>query len=293
MTRIHFTAEDLARVRMTATLGLTAETVFALETFGARAGHSSFGNWHSHVRGQLGERLSRVEQLITENPPIPGLLWMLSSSRACVVPGADEGCHVRAIVSDFARIAVEPYWKQIRFRLEAERELRARVAITKGFDGLLSTLHPALNWKFPILEVQGIFTDDLYLGGNGVLLVPSLFLTKKCVIIGIEKVSGLPAIVFPASRTSVVELPHAANPQRNTFALGALIGHSRAAALEVLADGCSTGELSRQLGLSLAGASRHATVLRKAGLVSTLRHRNTALHVVTPLGQALLRGAEI
>lgn len=30
----------------------------------------------------------------------------------------------------------------------------------------------------------------------------------------------------------------------------------------------------------------------RAGLVTTLRHRNMAFHVATPLGQALLRGNE-
>ena len=40
----------------------------------------------------------------------------------------------------------------------------------------------------------------------------------------------------------------------------------------------------------LAGAvtAYHATVLRKSGLISTQRHRNTVLHTLTPLGAALI-----
>jgi DNA-binding transcriptional ArsR family regulator len=83
-----------------------------------------------------------------------------------------------------------------------------------------------------------------------------------------------------------------ASAANSNIALGGLIGHSRAAVLEVLAEGCTTGELSRHMGLSLAGASKHVTVLRQAALVATLRHRNTAFHVATPLGQALLRGRQ-
>lgn len=278
---------------MAAGLGLTAETVFALERFGGRGGTSGFRNWNKHVRGQLGQRLTRIEELVAEHPPIPDLLWLLGSSKSYIVPDGLELPRIRAIVSSFSRIAVEPYWKQIHCHLEVERELRARVAITKGFDGLLSTLHPALSWKFPVLEIPGPVTGEVYLSGRGVLLAPSLFLTnKQCMVIDTERSSQLPAIVFPASQATGAELQLASVSATSNFALGALIGHSRAAALEVLAEGCTTGELSRHLGLSMAGASKHATVLRQAGLITTFRHRNTALHVATPLGHALLRGNE-
>lgn len=278
---------------MTASLGLTAETVFALSAFGGSGGNGSLRNWHKHVARQLGERLPVVEQLIAEKPPVPRLLWLLGSPEVCCLPADSDLRHVRTVVSDFSHVSVEPYWKQIHGRLELECELRARVAITNGFDGLVSTLHPAVSWKFPVLEIRGTAAGDIYLGGNGVLLSPSLFLPgKQCVIIDAEKFSGVPAIVFPASQAGLGELSPASTPSISQFALGALIGHSRAAALEALAEGCTTGELSRRLGLSLAGASKHATVLRRAGLITTFRHRNTALHVTTPLGLALLRGDE-
>jgi hypothetical protein len=67
---------------MTATLGLTAETIFALERFEGHGGASSFRNWYRHVRGQLGDRLPMIEQLIGEHPPVPGLLWLLGSPGA-------------------------------------------------------------------------------------------------------------------------------------------------------------------------------------------------------------------
>lgn len=278
---------------MTTTLGLTAETVFALERFGARGGTSSFRNWYKHVRGQLGDDLSAIDQLVADHPPVPGLLWMLGPPEARATTGGGRPSHVRAAVSAFSRVAVEPYWRQVRCHLELERELRMRVAIKKGFDGLLSTLHPAMHWNFPLLEVPGPVTGEMRLSGRGVLLAPSLFLMKKqCVLIDNERFSGMPAIVFPASQDLEVELRLASAPGDGKVALGALIGHSRAAVLEMLAEGCTTGELSRHMGLSLSGASKHAAVLRQAGLVTTLRHRNTAFHVATPLGQALLRGGQ-
>jgi DNA-binding transcriptional ArsR family regulator len=289
--KIHFTAEDLARVRMTVSLGPTAETIFALERFGGRD-TSNFRDWYKHVRIQLGECLPKVEQFIAEHPPIPSLLWLLGSSEVRATPDDAELLRVRSTISRFSRIAVAPYWTQIRGHLELERELRMRVAITKGFDGLLSTLYPGVTWKFPVLEIPGPAAGEVYLSGRGVLLTPSVFLMKKqCVLIESEKFSRLPAVVFPAPQAAAVGFQVSrASADGGNIALGALIGHSRAAVLEVLADGCTTGELSRHIGLSLAGASKHAAVLRQAGLVTTLRHHNTAFHVVTPLGQALLRG---
>jgi DNA-binding transcriptional ArsR family regulator len=276
---------------MTAGLGLAAETVFALEHFAGRGGTGSFRGWYKQVRGRLGERLPAIEQLVAEHPPVPGLLWLMGSPEAHAAPEGAELSQVRATISSFSRVAVEPYWRQVRRQLELEHELRMRVAATKGFDGLLQTLHPTLSWKYPVLENSGPVDGEMRLDGRGVLLAPSLFLMKRqCAIIENERFSRLPAIVFPASQDVEVELQLAEVSADERVALGALIGHSRAGVLEVLAEGCTTGELSRRMGLSLAGASKHATVLRQAGLVTTLRHRNTAFHVATPLGQALLRG---
>jgi DNA-binding MarR family transcriptional regulator len=52
--------------------------------------------------------------------------------------------------------------------------------------------------------------------------------------------------------------------------------------------GCSTKELAAFAGLASSSASEHATVLREAGLITTTRHRNTALHSPSQLGLNLL-----
>ena len=43
------------------------------------------------------------------------------------------------------------------------------------------------------------------------------------------------------------------------------------------------------MGVSLSAASRHATVLRDAGLTTSQQVGPTVLHTLTPLGAALLR----
>lgn len=55
--------------------------------------------------------------------------------------------------------------------------------------------------------------------------------------------------------------------------------------------GCSTKELAGLAGIAPASASEHATVLREAGLVQTVRHRNLAVHSATVLGVALLNAS--
>lgn len=62
-----------------------------------------------------------------------------------------------------------------------------------------------------------------------------------------------------------------------------------AAVLRTIADGCSTTELAGRVGISLAAASQHASVLRDAGLITTHRQGSGVLHVLTPLGAEPLR----
>lgn len=74
--------------------------------------------------------------------------------------------------------------------------------------------------------------------------------------------------------------------------LSALLGATRAAVLEAIADGGSTTDLALRLGISPSSASEHAAVLRGAGLTVSIRSRNQVRHRLTPLGAALL-GIEV
>jgi hypothetical protein len=52
--------------------------------------------------------------------------------------------------------------------------------------------------------------------------------------------------------------------------------------------GCSTKELAEVAGPAPSSACEHATVLREAGLITTVRHRNTALYSAIRSGLNLL-----
>ena len=290
--RIHFTSADLGRTRMVAGLGPKAETLFALDLFRRDVGLAD-RRWRRQVRSELGERARDVIELATGCRPLVDLLWLVDGQPPGPVPQASTHRRVRVTMFDFSRIAVVPYWTSVRGRLEAERDTRARVAISRGAESLFGTLHPSAHWDPPVLELPGGPDQDVYLDGEGIVLSPSVFLAaEECVVLRTELTSGRPALVFPVPRHVGLPRGRSGVPVKDDQALPALVGHTRAAALEVLTDSCTTGELSTRLGLSPAGASKHASVLRRAGLVSTARNRNTALHSLTPLGRALIRAGE-
>nr|BFE78281.1 hypothetical protein GCM10020093_008820 [Planobispora longispora] len=59
--------------------------------------------------------------------------------------------------------------------------------------------------------------------------------------------------------------------------------------LTAIADGvATTGALARRLDISSAAVSQHTTVLREAGLITTLRHHSNVLHNPTQTGLTLL-----
>ncbi len=98
----------------------------------------------------------------------------------------------------------------------------------------------------------------------------------------------VPWLVLPLTGGRMEQRHLWGNPRPRGAALTALVGRNRAAVLRTIADGCSTTELADRVGISLAAASQHASVLRDAGLITTHRQGSAVLHVLTPLGVELL-----
>jgi DNA-binding transcriptional ArsR family regulator len=200
-------------------------------------------------------------------------------------------------LADYHDMAIGPYWPRIRAVLDKERAARIDVMATHGLDAMLTGLAPALHWKAPVLEVPDqarpgqagrIRTiTDIHLRGRGLLLAPSLFCTDPGLFTPWNDDPAL--LIYPIDLDALTARRvwrRTGEPDQR--ALAGLLGTTRAAALRVIADGCTTSELARQLGISPGGASQHATVLREAGLVISRRHRNTVRHTLTGLGVDLL-----
>ncbi|MFF2922150.1 ArsR/SmtB family transcription factor [Streptomyces celluloflavus] len=279
---------------MLATIGPLAESAFALYLFG-RNGDVAFHEWRRSVRAELGKDAARFTALsqqfrtLEELPAAFATAFTSGTDPDQVSNGEDRRGTI--MLADLCRVAVLPHWSLIRSHLDGAREGWGRVAISHGIERLMGSVHPKARWRAPVLELRQGPSRDIHLDGRGLLLCPSFFLSEQsCPFVPAVGKDAMPALVFPVKTSSRVGLW--GTSEHDEQALGALVGHTRAAALEALAEGCSTGELADRLGISLAGASKHAAVLRRSGLVTTSRNRNTALHALTPLGTALLRSSE-
>jgi DNA-binding transcriptional ArsR family regulator len=209
--------------------------------------------------------------------------------------------------------AIEPHWAHIKAHLDLEVAMGARVLAQDGLAKFLDSLHPNLRWRDGTLMVSkrrhgsdGVFSElfrpgqtdvsvgvsDIHLNGGGLTLVPTVFCRRIKLYIGVAGVDGPAVLFYPALReiTDAHRLWTRCHPGSTQDALGALLGTTRAAALETLSNTCTTTELAGRLRTSLATASHHATVLRQAGLITNRRNGNAVLHLITPLGRALLNG---
>jgi len=325
--RIHFTADDLERIQVRPTLGPLAETVKAMSLLRCkRAPRALYRQWRGEVKDRLTPQMSPLTALIpvgSKGVDLPmltgtaptleqGVQALLTAPREHILAEmefTDREYKLPATVWDLAeaggqarlRLAaavvaahqalVEPYWNQIHACLHAEYVARLRALAAGGPERLLASVQSQwVRWRPPVLEVLMPADYDVPLNGRGIALVPSVFVGH---VASLHQVPGdpvaMPWLVLPpaSGRTGQGQLWN--NTRSSGAALAALVGRNRAAVLRTIADGCTTTELAGRVGISLAAASQHASVLRDAGLIATHRQGSAVLHVLTPLGAELLR----
>ena len=185
-------------------------------------------------------------------------------------------------------------WTHIWAYLATETAASTRLLAHGGVEHLLNNTHPGMRWRGGVLEIDRRNGDSahLLLGGRGLVLVPSVFCRRITVYIGLADPDRPAVMFYPALRdlTDAYRLWSRTQPESTREALAALLGATRASALEVVGHGCTTSGLADQLGVSPPTASYHVAVLRDAGLVITRRRGSTVLHTASPLGTALLNG---
>lgn len=189
--------------------------------------------------------------------------------------------HVTTTLRRYHDVAVAPHHDLIKAGIDADRALRARHLLDGGVEGLLHGMRPLMDWQPPVLHVRYDVEHEMHLNGRGVRLVPSYFCHGSPVAIADPELP--PVIIYPiAAEHRWMSAPHASQPLRE------LLGATRANVLSAITSEPSTTRLARILRISPAAASRHATVLRNAGLIDTHRHGSAVLHTLTPLGARLL-----
>lgn len=322
--RIHFTEVDLARVRVAPEPDPMWEVLATLHRLQSRVGRWQFAAWHRTVRADLSAAgLARPVRevlfaLYPLGPYLPDFLTPLESEgglrtgldgilrlprqdvldeirlldHVCGVPSwalllghQAERRELTELIRRFHAIAVAPFAERMDSGIIAHRSLLARALLTGGTQGLLSSLGPRMRWRDPVLEVDYRTDRDLHLRGRGLRIVPTYFSWGTPVALANAELP--PVLSYPLNHPTVPE-----DPQHGEGAsLGLLLGATRARVLRCVADGLTTGELAHAVGVSLSAASRHASVLRDAGLTTSRQIGPAVLHTLTPLGAALLRQA--
>ncbi|MGW1995219.1 ArsR/SmtB family transcription factor [Embleya sp. NPDC001921] len=199
-----------------------------------------------------------------------------------------------AYLQDAHRAAVAPYWPRILSRLRAEQAGHARTLAEHGVEAMLAGLPPGFRWQRPTLEIgRGALIGTVEPAGRGLLLVPSAFCRTRPITYTSPTDDQAPVLLFIPVIRSVTDAATLLTTREGGLdeALSALLGRTRAHTLDAIGDGpCTTGQLAERISASLPTASEQATVLRRAGLVTTTRHGSAVLHTLTPLGNALLNG---
>jgi DNA-binding transcriptional ArsR family regulator len=317
MLRIHFTPRDLGSVRIAAAPDPLWELSLSMHVLRLRTADPWLSHWkrslvrhlepHSTLRHEISHPLAL-------NPPLgyfpdfltpaeglhgvdAGLEAVLATPRRRVRRELETfaAAHPRLArripvnIHDLVRamrryhdVALAPIWDRIQAAFDTERALRSRALSDGGVAALLNSLAPGTTYRNGVLEVANyISSRDLYLDGRGLLLVPSYF-----------KRADKPMVLFDPALTPVLIYsvsPDVRGPaERRGHGLAALVGRTRAAVLELVADGGTTTAMASRLGISAAAVSQHLSVLREGGLVVSVRSGNFVHHGLTRLGQTLL-----
>ncbi len=261
MLRIHFTGEDLARVRLASQPDPLWETVLTLFRFRFHSSATPLAlhRWRRAAYGQSqGENLQLLMSL-TPGGYYPDFLTPFEASMgleagldAVMSTGKErlrteigrldkpnrplpdqvrllgEGdgpamANLGEALRSHHQSAVAPYWDRVLAEVEADRAVRARAWMDGGCEGLLNSYRPMMRWQYPVLEVDFPVEQDLYLDGRGLLLVPSYFCSGTPDTLFDRSLS--PVLVYPIAHQ--LKQPGTSDPD-DAESLAALIGSTRA-----------------------------------------------------------------
>ncbi|MFI6697003.1 ArsR/SmtB family transcription factor [Streptomyces sp. NPDC050433] len=322
--RVHFTNEDLRRVTMARTPQVFQEVVLSLTLLQQRPVGTVFDSWHRWARKRLPRSARRVAVLVSAEKGSPdfltpagaddfeaGLEQMMGTPRVQLRAEVEQYAVTSAPVSwtrSLARGAVDtlddlgvalreyhdtvilPVRPHLRRQFDTAIAHGMRSLADGGLDSLLNGLHPAVQWRAPVLEFVGDCQDmDVHLGGRGVHLLPTFF--GRQVMVSDDPAAPY-TIIYPIDHHTAWHPAASATVAGTGQALAALLGETRATVLRCieLSGGATTTDLARRTGVSPGTVSHHTAVLREAGLITTRRTGTSVLHAVTPLGVTLLQG---
>lgn len=198
----------------------------------------------------------------------------------CVMP---SGGPLWTALRAYHEACLGDVWKRVQANKSEAVTGVTNTLIKHGVLAALDALGPSIRWKGDHLEVDHHRTGEVHLGGRGIRFVPSVFWqTPQFTERGVPQ----PTLTFPVDAAPIAR-------DDSPDALVTLLGRTRADVLRAAVTGSGTGEIARRLGVSAASVSEHATALRQAGLLNTVRAGREVRHSPTALGRRLITPASV
>lgn len=276
MIRIHLGSEGLGNVRICALPDFDAELTAtgAVHAHGGRPDDPLAQLYSRSTAPELAEGVSPLylSHLFARRSPTP--------FAKALAEGDDRARSVLGKAIDQLRSAsVEPHRSGIGSAVAARAAGLSHVYVGSGASAMLHRLGHGIRLRRGVLELPTASDADFELG-------------ERSLRIQAVAVSRRVTLAEPADDHLTVRIPAGPPPrvERDQRAvLQTLLGAGRAEALEAIvrSGGVSGRQLASLLGVSDAAASRHAAVLRRAGLIRSLRMGQAVKHVATPLGYHL------
>ncbi|KQX52711.1 MULTISPECIES: helix-turn-helix domain-containing protein [unclassified Streptomyces] len=313
MLRIHFTAEDLTRVRFAPRPSPLPELHAALMMLGAPHEGLLFGSWRGRVLRALPGAAEPLAELVPGGAA-PYFLDVLGETR-------EEGfALIREARPDFVRselarvyagggrvppwiralhdgeagawrtfdraqraayeAVLAPVWPLVQDLHRAEFTRHALTAAERGLEAALTAVVPGSRLRDGVWECPGA-PREVRLDGRGLVLLPTFHWRGGPLV---QDLPDRPVVLTYPAGGGLPPVPGTAAPAE---ALAAVLGRTRTELLYALEEGRTTTALARRLGVSNATASAHAAALRAAGLITTTRTGRSVQHERTALGGLL------
>jgi DNA-binding transcriptional ArsR family regulator len=179
---------------------------------------------------------------------------------------------------------VDPRRPQIHAAVSAQAALWTRTVATRGVAPMLEGLGRGIVFRNGRLDLPTTYEADLDLDDRSLVVQPVALNDRV-------------TLAEPAADHIAVRIPTAGLPrlrESRSEALAALMGSKKAEVLLAIIEtgGMSGRRLAATLGVSDGSASRHAAILRSAGLVETRRVGKSVHHVATAVGYLLAGGEQ-
>ncbi|HWG64315.1 MAG TPA: DUF5937 family protein [Streptosporangiaceae bacterium] len=235
----------------------------------------------ARVRATPPEQVSaEISRCLTErSTPAPARAWRLLDDPAATTTLLAD------LLEECWQLLIAPHWPRLNHLLQADVTYRTEILAGYGLERVLGDLHTRARWTGRALVIKSAGTQRVQLAGGGLLLMPSAFLWPD--VATVIDPPARPAVVYPARGIAELWQP---TTTRHSAALGRLLGPTRAALLQSLAEPASTTTLAARHGIAQSTVSEHLTVLRYARLVSRRRRRHEVMYQQSPLGRELAGG---